>query len=205
MVLAYSARGFGRSGGLIHLDAPDYEVADAQKLISYLATLPQVELDGPGDPRVGVAGSSYGGGLALMLAGADRRVDAVGADIAWNDLQQALFPNAAGGEPGVFKKQWAGELFGSTIKPGEGACGRFAADLCADYQRAASTGQPDAADPVPAGGLQPEIDLEQDHGADVVVAGRAGFAVPAGAGRRQCPRDRRQRHRGEGDLARRRP
>ena len=27
VVLAYSARGFGRSGGLIHLDAPDFEVA----------------------------------------------------------------------------------------------------------------------------------------------------------------------------------
>ena len=144
VVLAYSARGFGKSGGLIHLDAPDYEVADGSKLISFLATVPQVRLDGPGDPRVGVAGSSYGGGLALMLAGSDKRVDAVGADITWNDLQQALFPNAAGGEPGVFKKQWAGELFGSTLRPGEGACGRFAADLCQAYQSAASSGQPDA-------------------------------------------------------------
>jgi ABC-2 type transport system ATP-binding protein len=144
VVLAYSARGFGQSGGLIHLDAPDYEIADGSKLISYLATLPEVTLDSPGDPRVGVAGSSYGGGLALMLAGLDKRVDAVGADITWNDLQQALFPNASGGEPGVFKKQWAGELFSSTLAPGEGACGRFAADLCAVYQRAASTGEPDA-------------------------------------------------------------
>jgi len=62
VVLAYTARGFGRSGGLIHLDAPSFEVADASKLISYLATLPQVLKDAPGDPRVGVAGSSYGGG-----------------------------------------------------------------------------------------------------------------------------------------------
>jgi len=68
VVLAYTARGFGRSGGLIHLDAPSHEVADASKLISYLATLPQVRKDAPGDPRVGVAGSSYGGGLALLLA-----------------------------------------------------------------------------------------------------------------------------------------
>ncbi len=47
----------------------------------------------------GVAGSSYGGGLALMLAGADKRVDAVGADIAWNSLTHALFPNASGDAP----------------------------------------------------------------------------------------------------------
>ncbi len=28
VALAYSARGFGASGGLVHVDAPDYEVAD---------------------------------------------------------------------------------------------------------------------------------------------------------------------------------
>jgi ABC-2 type transport system ATP-binding protein len=144
VVLAYTARGFGRSGGLIHLDAPAYEVADASKLISYLATLPQVLKDAPGDPRVGVAGSSYGGGLALLLSAYDKRVDAVGADITWNDLTQALFPNAAGGQPGVFKKLWAGQLFASATGRRSGACGRFAPDLCAAYQQAASTGEPDA-------------------------------------------------------------
>ncbi|HZW45869.1 MAG TPA: alpha/beta fold hydrolase [Dermatophilaceae bacterium] len=144
VVLAYTARGFGRSGGLIHLDAPAYEVADAGKLMSYLATLPQVVKDAPGDPRVGVAGSSYGGGLALLLGAYDKRVDAVGADITWNDLSQALFPNAAGGQPGVFKKLWAGELFASASGRKGGACGRFAPELCAAYQQAASTGEPDA-------------------------------------------------------------
>ncbi|MBL7501435.1 alpha/beta fold hydrolase [Frankia sp. CNm7] len=144
VVLAYSARGFGRSGGLVHLDAPEYEVADASKLISYLATLPQVLRDAPGDPRVGVAGPSYGGALGLLTAGHDRRIDAVAADITWNDLSEALFPNAAGDQPGVFKKQWAGVLFAAA--PGEqpGACGRFAPDLCAAYQRAAATGEADA-------------------------------------------------------------
>jgi len=144
VVLAYTARGFGRSGGLIHLDAPSYEVADASRLISYLATLPQVVKDASGDPRVGVAGSSYGGGLALLLGGSDKRVDALAADITWNDLSQALFPNAAGGQPGVFKKLWAGELFASAAGQQGGACGRFDPDLCAAYQQAASTGEPDA-------------------------------------------------------------
>ncbi len=144
VVLAYTARGFGRSGGLIHLDSPAYEVADASKLLSYLATLPQVIKDARGDPRVGVAGSSYGGGLALLLGAYDKRVDAVAADITWNDLSQALFPNTAGGQPGVFKKLWAGELFASAAGQKSGACGRFAPDLCAAYQQAASTGEPDA-------------------------------------------------------------
>jgi ABC-2 type transport system ATP-binding protein len=138
VVLAYTARGFGRSGGLVHLDAPSYEVADASKLVSYLATLPQVIKDAPADPRVAVAGSSYGGGLALLLAGTDKRVDAVGADITWNNLTTALFPNGADTTPGVFKKLWAGYLFeGAT---GAGGCGRFAPDICAAYQQAAQTG-----------------------------------------------------------------
>jgi ABC-2 type transport system ATP-binding protein len=145
VVLAYSARGFGRSGGLIHLDAPAYEVADAGRLISYLATLPQVRKDAAGDPRVGVAGSSYGGGLALLVSAYDRRVDAVAADITWNDLSQALFPNAAGGQPGVFKKLWAGQLFASAAGRRGGPCGRFAPDLCAAYQKSASTGRADSA------------------------------------------------------------
>ena len=113
-------------------------------LISYLATLPQVVKDAPRDPRVGVAGSSYGGGLALLLGANDKRVDAVGADITWNDLSQALFPSAAGDQPGVFKKLWAGELFASASGRKGGACGRFAPELCAAYQQAASTGEPDA-------------------------------------------------------------
>ncbi|MBC7560395.1 MAG: alpha/beta fold hydrolase [Dermatophilaceae bacterium] len=150
VVLAYTARGFGRSGGLIHLDAPSYEVADASRLVSYLATMPQVRQDSPGNPRVGVAGSSYGGGLSLLLSAYDQRVDAVGADITWNDLTQALFPNAAGGQPGVFKKLWAGQLFASAAGQPRasdqgGACGRFAPNVCAAYQRAASTGEPNTA------------------------------------------------------------
>ena len=148
VVLAYTARGFGRSGGLIHLDAPKYEVADARKLIDYLGTLKTVQQDGADDPRVGVAGASYGGALALLAAGLDRRVDAVAADITWNSLTQALLPNyaTANGAPesgGVFKKLWASYLFGSgapsplalpSALPTSAGCGRFSAQLCGAYQ-----------------------------------------------------------------------
>ncbi len=128
VALAFSARGFGASGGLVHLDAPDYEVADARKLLDVLAGRPEVLKDAPGDPRVGVAGGSYGGALSLLLAGYDARVDAIAPQITWNDLRQALFPQFAvqdgaptagtpaaspgPAEPGVFKKQWAGLFFG---------------------------------------------------------------------------------------------
>ena len=147
VVLTYSARGFGKSGGLVHLDAPAFEVADASKLVDYLAIQESVRKDSDGDPRVGVAGSSYGGGLALLLAGTDRRIDAVGADITWNSLQRALFPNGAATGPGVFKKLWAGYLFQAAhgTGPTDPSCGKFAPDICAAYQRAAQSGTPDAA------------------------------------------------------------
>ena len=46
VALAYSARGFGASGGLIHLDAPAFEVADAAKLVDLLAKRSEVLQDG---------------------------------------------------------------------------------------------------------------------------------------------------------------
>src|SRR6185437_11558691 len=42
VVLAWSARGFGASTGQIGLDSPDYEVADARALVSWLAQRPDV-------------------------------------------------------------------------------------------------------------------------------------------------------------------
>jgi ABC-2 type transport system ATP-binding protein len=134
VALTWSARGFGRSTGLISLDSPDYEVADASRLVDYLATRPEVRQDGPGDPRVGATGASYGGALSLLLAGYDHRVDAIAPVITWNDLGQALFPNnaaatpppddtpahAAFAEDGVFKKGWAGVFFASGTSPRPG-------------------------------------------------------------------------------------
>ncbi|MGH3518442.1 MAG: alpha/beta fold hydrolase [Haloechinothrix sp.] len=136
VVLTYSARGFGQSTGSISLNDPDYEVADAGHLIDYLARQPAVAMDSPGDPKVAVTGSSYAGALALLVAGTDRRVDAIAPVMTYNDLAQGLLPNAgtteefAGSTPahgvfspnGVFKKAWAGNLFaGGVGSQGNGA------------------------------------------------------------------------------------
>jgi ABC-2 type transport system ATP-binding protein len=138
VVLTWSARGFGASGGQIALDSPDYEVADARALVDRLATRPEVVQDGPGDPRVGVTGGSYGGALALLLAGYDSRIDALAPVITWNDLGQALFPNAAAasgalpddtpargafGPDGVFKRGWAGVFFSAGLRSSGGPHG----------------------------------------------------------------------------------
>lgn len=94
VALAYSARGFGRSTGTISLDSLDAEIPDGRAVVDYLATRTDVQQDANNDPRVGVTGGSYGGALALMLAGTDRRVDTTVPVITWNNLQTALFPNA---------------------------------------------------------------------------------------------------------------
>ena len=146
-VLAYTARGFGTSGGTISMNAPDFEIADARAVIDYLAGVPEVVQDGEGDPRVGFAGGSYGGALALMAAGYDERVDAVAADITWNDLRTSLFAqNAIGSdELGVYKQLWSALFFSAgLVSPGgPGApvteCGRFAPDWCAAYNEAATS------------------------------------------------------------------
>jgi ABC-2 type transport system ATP-binding protein len=173
-VLAWTAEGFGDSGGQIHLDSPDWEVKDAQGLIDWLAARPGVRRDGPNDPRVAAVGGSYGGGLALMLAGYDKRVDAIVPQITWHDLNDAFLPQSTGGAEapagagGVFKKAWAGLFFGSGAAPSgpvaggglpqtggapgavptranDPSCGRFARDLCQAYLSIATTGSADAA------------------------------------------------------------
>ncbi|WP_320773634.1 alpha/beta fold hydrolase [Streptomyces sp. CRN 30] len=133
-VLTWSARGFGGSDGKIGLNSPDGEVADVSRLIDWLAEQPEVQLDKSGDPRVGMAGGSYGGAIALLTAGHDDRVDAIAPAITYWNLADALFPN------GVFKKLWAG-IFVNT----GGGCARFEDELCAMYQRVAESGKPDAA------------------------------------------------------------
>lgn len=106
VVLTYTARGFGKSTGQVGLDSPDYEVKDVHQLVDALGTDPVVLQDGTDDPRVGLAGGSYGGGISLLAAAYDHRVDAVAAAITWNDLAESLNPN------GVFKQGWASLFFG---------------------------------------------------------------------------------------------
>ena len=161
-VLTYTARGFGDSGGLIHLGNPTYEGRDAVRMIDTAAERPEVAKAGD-DPVIGVAGASYGGAAALLAAGLDQRVDAIVPAFTWNSLTQALVPqyavNAApvsladidpADETGVFKQRWAGVFFLSGLSDGAPSqgdgrsplCGRFANDLCQEYLQTALTGTP---------------------------------------------------------------
>ena len=147
VVLAYTARGFAGSTGEISMNSPQFEVADARSVIDHAAGLSEVVQDSPDDPRIGFVGGSYGGALALLVAGYDDRVDAVAADITWNDLESSLFGQSSqpGDEAprGVFKQWWAGGFFSVGLnQPGSAAspCGRFAPDWCAAFDEAAESG-----------------------------------------------------------------
>ncbi|TWE16573.1 alpha/beta fold hydrolase [Kitasatospora atroaurantiaca] len=159
-VLTWSARGFGHSTGKIGLDAPDREIEDVKHLVDWLAKRPEVQLDAPGDPKVGITGASYGGGAALLGAAYDSRIDAVASQITWWNLADALFPQGvrgSGAADGVFKKLWAGIFFttgsagdltgpprGPQPPDGQVGCGRFLDELCAMYNRVATAGHADA-------------------------------------------------------------
>ncbi|WP_435128042.1 alpha/beta fold hydrolase [Actinacidiphila sp. bgisy144] len=104
-VLTWSARGFGASGGRIGLNAKDGEAADVSRLVDWLAARPDVQLDSPGDPRVGISGVSYGGAISLIAAGDDPRIDAIAPRETYWNLADALLPD------GVYKKLWSGILF----------------------------------------------------------------------------------------------
>ena len=77
-VLVYDHRGFGTSTGTPRLEVdPFHQLADWRDAISFAVAQPEVD---PGI-RVGVWGSSFAGGLAMVLAANDGRVGCVVAQI----------------------------------------------------------------------------------------------------------------------------
>ena len=90
-VLTWDPRGFGASTGDVESDSPAYEGRDVSALISWVATQPGVQLDRAHDPRMGMVGASYGGGIQFVTAAADCRVDAIVPTIAWHSLGTSLY------------------------------------------------------------------------------------------------------------------
>jgi ABC-2 type transport system ATP-binding protein len=90
-VLTWDPRGFGQSGGTVTIDSQDFEGRDVQTLLDWVAGRPEVQLDAAGDPRAGMAGVSYGGGIQLVTAAIDCRVDALVPVMAWHSLITSLY------------------------------------------------------------------------------------------------------------------
>jgi ABC-2 type transport system ATP-binding protein len=105
-VLTWDPRGFGASTGVVETNSPDFEGKDVQALIDWVAAQPGVRLDAPGDPRMGMVGASYGGGIQLTVASIDCRVDAIVPQLAWHSLVTSL------GKNDTAKTGWGNLLYG---------------------------------------------------------------------------------------------
>jgi len=170
VVLSYSGLGFGGSGCKIYVADPRYDGQAGRQLVDFLAgrkrandgtKLEVVELDRPGDPRVGMIGESYGGQIQFAVMAVDQRLDALVPLITWNDLAYALAPNntafrtgVSSPAPGVFKRWWAGFFTGVGVRSGvehahedpsrlEG-CPNFRQEVCQSLTRLGVLGYPDA-------------------------------------------------------------
>ena len=114
-VLSFDQRGFGESGGFAHVENPRFEGVDNVRLVRRVARLPWVRKDGPGDPRLGAIGGSYGGGYQYLAAFTllQRRgtpvYDALAPEITWNDLNESLAPQ------GVVRSEWAYALAAAAL------------------------------------------------------------------------------------------
>jgi ABC-2 type transport system ATP-binding protein len=109
-ILTWDPRGFGSSGGTVQIDDPRFEGRDTQALIDYVARQPEARLDSRRDPRLGMSGGSYGGGIQLVTAAIDRRVDAIVPAISWHSLTSSLFKG------GTVKTGWGLVLAGTGIQ-----------------------------------------------------------------------------------------
>ena len=92
-VVTWDPRGEFASGGQLELDNPFFEGRDVSALVSWIAGNPSSRNDGPGDPAVGMVGGSYGGGIQMNTAGTDPRIDAIVPDIAWNSMNDSIYPD----------------------------------------------------------------------------------------------------------------
>ncbi|MFG2276148.1 alpha/beta hydrolase family protein [Streptomyces chartreusis] len=115
-VLTWDPRGFGASEGAAEIDSPMYEACDVSHIIDWIADQSGVALDHRGDPRMGMVGGSYGGGIQWITAATDCRVDAIVPQISWNSLLTSLDSHD------TFKTGWANLLAliaaqGGTVDP----------------------------------------------------------------------------------------
>src|SRR3954466_4205360 len=108
-VLTWDARGFGNSGGTVEVDSKDFEGRDVSALIDFVAKQPEAQLDRAGDPRVGMTGVSYAGGIELVSAPEDARIDAIAPIIAWHSLTSSLYKEE------TVKGGWASLLYAAGV------------------------------------------------------------------------------------------
>jgi ABC-2 type transport system ATP-binding protein len=128
-VVTWDPRGQFASGGILQLDSPAFEGQDVRGIINWLSdnhayTSPAFDNDtltdsntadaayADTDPAIGMVGGSYGGTIQLVTAGIDPRVDVIVPGVAWNSLNDSLYPR------GVFKTSYSAVLLLGLVTTG---------------------------------------------------------------------------------------
>ena len=112
VVLLHDHRGFGASGGVPRSDIdPWRQIADWRRAISFLESQKAV------DPkRIGLWGTSYAGGHAIVLGATDRRLKCVVAQVptisGFEQGRRRVAPDAVAGLEQAFAEDERGQLRG---------------------------------------------------------------------------------------------
>jgi ABC-2 type transport system ATP-binding protein len=133
-VLTWDSRGFGESGGTATVDYRGFEGRDVKALLTWLAKQPEAKLDRRRDPRVGMHGVSYAGGIELVAAAIDRRIDAIAPSIAWHSLLTSLYKEE------TIKGGWSALLYAG------GQTGRLDPHITSAFATGATAGRLSAED-----------------------------------------------------------
>jgi len=167
VVLVHDHRNFGASGGDLRGDVdPWRQIADWRRAISYLEARPEV------DPsRIGLWGTSYAGGHALVLGATDRRLRCIVAQVptisGYEQGLRRVSPDATPALEHAFNEDERGQLRGEPP--------RRQAVVSGDPSVAAAYRSQDAIDfylqPIPVGLWQNEITLRSTRAARMYEPG----------------------------------
>ncbi|HET6507286.1 MAG TPA: CocE/NonD family hydrolase [Baekduia sp.] len=139
-VVTWDPRGFGTSGGVVSIDTPSIEGRDTSAIVDWVAQQPWSLNDGPGDPRVGMAGGSYGGGIQYSTAIADHRLDALVPVVGWHSLRTSLYKDD------TFKQGWDTLLYGSGLGAANAVPPGLDPHITSAYEQGSKTGVLSSAD-----------------------------------------------------------
>lgn len=112
-VIVHDHRNFGLSGGAVRGDIDPWEqIADWRRVISYLEELPGVD-----SARLGVWGTSYAGGHAMVLGATDSRLRAVVAQVpivsGYEQSLRRVAPDARAAQQELFNTDERAQLHGA--------------------------------------------------------------------------------------------
>lgn len=114
IVLSYTTRGFGQSGGVVTGAGPK-DIKDVSWIIDWL-----IENTAVDSQCIGMCGISFGGGIPAIALAKESRISAIAMLSSWSDLYKAFYHN------NTFKEFWSRVLLRS---------GQISSRLAGDFEK----------------------------------------------------------------------